>query len=410
MPSQLCCRLVDMLQRRVEELNGENKRLRSQLGNLEARFGAWQLVNTLPGPCSRSSHNISALGSCVYVFGGEAGPLNSHFGYGVPVKPDVFVLDLGDLNGNQGAWNKVEVADGTFPPSARLGHGQAIVESAQGSGFLYVFGGRQPKDSNAIYNGTETIASLNDMHKLNLRTGSWEELHCTGDIPSPRSFLQLISAGTERLFLFGGMFDTGNLRHNDLYMFNLRTTHWTRLCDGPMEGRGGAGMCAHGDSIWVVGGFCGHEMSDVWEYSIAGVYWRLRDDLILPVARSIFACDVVVPSSSSDPTIVVFGGELEPANGNDDAGKYSNDLVLLRPTPSDGCSAGTGAGLLVLEATAGAGAAGAWPCARGWTSGCTVQISERRACFAVFGGIREGAPEAGEPVGVRKSDLALFGI
>lgn len=45
----------------------------------------WSVVTAVGAPCARSSHQISGHGSRVYVFGGEAGPTASHFGYGDPV-------------------------------------------------------------------------------------------------------------------------------------------------------------------------------------------------------------------------------------------------------------------------------------------------------------------------------------
>eukprot|EP00945_MAST-04E_sp_MAST-4E-sp1_P002825 g2825.t1 len=184
-------------------------------------------------PSARSSHQLSALGSCLYLFGGEYGPECSHFGYGLPVTPMVHTLDLGSLS-SPPEWQVVPIYAGS-PPSARLGHGQCIVE-VNGRGYLYVFGGRQPAHEDAVYDGNEEVASLNDMHRLDISAGIWEELKCNGDIPSERSYVGMtLHRGV--VYLFGGMID--NDRYNDLHSFDPSNNQWERLPNGPMEGRGG---------------------------------------------------------------------------------------------------------------------------------------------------------------------------
>jgi hypothetical protein len=117
----------------------------------------WTEVVAANAPSPRSSMQISAVGSRLYVFGGEGGPHESHFGYGEPVDNDLYVLDL---DGAEKRWTTVRHVDSA--PSPRLGHGQAIVEHEDQT-FLYVFGGRQPETPGAVYDGNEKIASLNDM-------------------------------------------------------------------------------------------------------------------------------------------------------------------------------------------------------------------------------------------------------
>eukprot|EP00658_Telonema_sp_P-2_P068053 TRINITY_DN5699_c0_g1_i1.p1 TRINITY_DN5699_c0_g1~~TRINITY_DN5699_c0_g1_i1.p1 ORF type:complete len:323 (+),score=48.73 TRINITY_DN5699_c0_g1_i1:200-1168(+) len=318
---------------------------------------------------------------------GETGPLHSHFGYGLPAVPaTVHTLDLLQPE----AWTEVKVSEGAAP-SPRLGHGQAIVETDAELPFLYVFGGRQP----AVPDQLEEIASLNDMHRLNLATGVWEELLCTGEVPSGRSYLSLVPVGT-RLFLFGGMIN--NDRYSDLYSLDTKSCEWTRLPDGPMEGRGGAGVCTVGPPedprLVVVAGFCGRPVADVWEYQINAQTWQQREQLSLAVPRSIFACGGPLFRDGHWIDVCVFGGELEPATGDEIAGKYSNDTVLLQ-LDSEGC----GVHALPIE--------GEVPAGRGWTSGTVVELGEGRMCFAVFGGVREGAQPC-EPVGVRMGDLLIL--
>ena len=351
---------------------------------------AWREIRALNPPSPRSSHQLSSLGSRIYLFGGETGPLRSHFGYGIPVASTaVHWLDLATPK----SWNEVVIgSDSGPPPSARLGHGQAIV-NGNGSAFLYVFGGRQPEEKGDL----GKIRSLNDMHRLNLATGCWEELRCTGDVPSVRSYLQMVSL-QQTLFVFGGMINEE--RYSDLYAFDTATNHWTRLPDAPMEGRGGAGVCVTGEGdgarLWVVAGFCGRPVSDVWEYSIAAQVWRAREDLALPVARSIFACGAMTSDPrGTDTEICLFGGEVAPANGDGEAGKYSSETLVLR----SGVDEKEGCGVHLVPATES-------PAARGWTSGCVASMEGGKTGFVIFGGIKEG--EEGQPPGVRLGDLAIL--
>lgn len=118
---------------------------------------SWKIFQAKNAPSARSSHQLSSFGSCVYLYGGEDGPRDSHFGYGNPVLPGGAVHFL-NLREKEPAWKTI--ATSSPGPSPRLGHGQAI----DAAGALYVFGGRQPEQPGAL----DRIASLNDMHKLDL--------------------------------------------------------------------------------------------------------------------------------------------------------------------------------------------------------------------------------------------------
>lgn len=134
----------------------------------------WQEITAKDAPCPRSSAQISAVGSRVYVFGGETGPRESHFGYGEPVASTLHCLDLDKPD----EWATLDCESA---PSPRMGHGQAIVSGAERT-WLYVFGGRQPEEPDAVYDGSEKIRSLNDMYRICV-TGKgerWERVECTG--------------------------------------------------------------------------------------------------------------------------------------------------------------------------------------------------------------------------------------
>ena len=165
-------------------------------GSLRAE---WREIIAGGAPCPRSSHQMSAVGSCVFIFGGEGGPAESHFGYGMPLASTLYCLDLAAPH----TWQKFTYLSA---PSARLGHGQAAVQCGDEM-FLYVFGGRQPEVEGTVYDGSEKIRSLNDMHRVCIAGKGvgrgWEKVECTGDVPSVRSFLQMVALG-EDLYMFGG--------------------------------------------------------------------------------------------------------------------------------------------------------------------------------------------------------------
>lgn len=297
---------------------------------------------------------------------------------------------------------------------------------------LFVFGGRQPAASGATYDGSEEITSLHDMHRLELATGRWEELACTGDIPSGRSYCAMAlfpgSLSDHNLYLFGGMIN--DERYRDLYAFDTTSMVWTRLPDGPMEGRGGAGLCSAGGSLWVLAGFCGRPVGDVWEYVPESKEWKDHPEMTLALPRSIFACCSGVGGDGE--VLTVFGGELVAAAGNEEAGVYT-DEVLSIAVGHRGAAGGGGGGAATAVPVAGPVARSAGrvrPAARGWTSGCRVQYRDRdhghdgygtgiasthterrtrlgtRTGFAVFGGISKG--RQGEPPGVRLGDLIIL--
>ena len=371
----------------------------------------WERLEALNTPCPRSSHQLSSLGSKVYLFGGENGPLNSHFGYGLPV-PSSTVKYL-DLDQPQDGWKQLTATGGNPPPSPRLGHGQCIVVEEERS-YLYVFGGRQPIDGDL-----DNIRSLNDLNRMDLESGVWEQIQdSTGDIPSPRSYHQMVPCtGTNIIYVFAGMIN--DTRYNDLYKYDTKQNHWTRLsiCD-EIIGRGGPGLCAlngkdgNDISLVVVAGFCGKPMSDVWQYYIAKDQWMQRKDWTLPVPRSIFACGTL-----SEEEIITFGGELENFDstlieqGRDptlQASLYTNEtLVLYSSAGKDGSSDDntcTSSSVRVLDFRSGDKNI---PPARGWTAGCSATVGGK-PCFAVFGGVREGHKGSNEASGIRLDDFWIL--
>ena len=63
----------------------------------------------------------------------------------------------------------------------------------------------------------------------------------------------------------------------DLHEFDASTSTWRRLADPPdVLGRGGATLEASSDgkSLWLLGGFAGHETNDLLQFDLASETWR----------------------------------------------------------------------------------------------------------------------------------------
>jgi hypothetical protein len=74
----------------------------------------WREIVGRGAPTPRSSHQLSSHGTSLYLFGGENGPKHSHFGYGEPVDPAVYSLNLSSQPGDEHAWREVAVTARAF--------------------------------------------------------------------------------------------------------------------------------------------------------------------------------------------------------------------------------------------------------------------------------------------------------
>ena len=105
-----------------------------------------------------------------------------------------------------------------------------------------------------------------------------------------------------------------------------------------LQPRGGAGLVAHKDKLFVIGGFSGKEQGDVHIFDMITQTWQeLTGGPALP-ARSVFALGVLPQSDNkmnndvSRWWIVVFGGEVDPSDlGHEGAGDYADEVFGLDP-------------------------------------------------------------------------------
>ena len=200
-------------------------------------------------PCARSSHGVSAFNERLYVIGGEATART-------PIDSSVHVLSVLE----EGAeWRKIVHTERSPPP--RIAHTQAFIGNE-----LMLFGGRASV--------TMEEAALDDLWSLNVETEEWRKVDSSGAAPSPRSFHAATSAG-DKMYIFGGCGVEGRLA--DLHEFDASTSTWRRLADPPdVLGRGGATLEASSDgkSLWLLGGFAGHETNDLLQFDLASETWR----------------------------------------------------------------------------------------------------------------------------------------
>ena len=101
-----------------------------------------------------------------------------------------------------------------------------------------------------------------------------------------------------------------------------------------LQPRGGAGLVAHADKLFVIGGFSGQEQGDVHMFDLTHNTWQeVKGGRPLP-ARSVFACGLISQTQNKDNHwIVVFGGEVDPSDlGHEGAGAYADEAFVLDPT------------------------------------------------------------------------------
>ena len=222
-------------------------------------------------------------------------------------------------------------------------------------------------------------APLNDLYSFDVSTSIWENLSPTKsdmmvDVPTPRSFHKMLSVGNT-LYVFGGCGKKGRL--SDLYSYDIIAKHWVKLPDnGDMiSGRGGAGFTYSIDlkSLFIIGGFSGKEMNDVFRYDIeARRYYEIysHEDKNNPVRPFSVSCGGVLNNM-----IYYFGGEVDPSqNGHEGAGDFSNEVQML-----DGI---TGK-VMTTHKIAG----NEKPLARGWSDAATFLDDNGNENLIIFGGL-----------------------
>lgn len=185
----------------------------------------WTLVTSAIPFAPRKGHSLHYLPQCctadrsdhsmLVVFGGAIAPRN------VPTS-DVYLFNLA-----QGIWTKLRM-QGPLPPPRSYHVSQIIDASCQ----MIVFGGRTAPSSpvNHANNGNHNATNqyLNDLHILDIATGRWRTVECTGGVlPSHRTCCtSVIANGVFGVFCGGN----NSMCFLEGYEFCLATEQWSRVC------------------------------------------------------------------------------------------------------------------------------------------------------------------------------------
>ncbi|KAK4547472.1 hypothetical protein LTR36_001128 [Oleoguttula mirabilis] len=183
----------------------------------------------------RSSHTVSAVGSSLYVFGGELKPRQ-------PKDNDVHVVDIDAASKKPTA--KVASHQYRDGPSARVGSASTGLGSK-----VYFFSGR----------GGEAMAPVDEeghLWELEPSTSRWTLLAPLSDAhPAARSYHAMTSDGKDTIFLHAGCPEQGRL--GDLWSFDLATKQWRERKAAPEPQRGGTSIAFTAGKLYRMGGFDG---------------------------------------------------------------------------------------------------------------------------------------------------------
>lgn len=291
-------------------------------------------------PLGRSSHGLLALGRHAFVFGGEHEPR-------VPIGSTIHRLDLDTME-----WEDYNADNEDSQPHPVNAAAISAIDDN-----IYVFGGRT-----GITMGE---GNTDEMFSFNINTRKWSKLTTSGKRPAPRSYHAMVSLN-KKLYMFGGCSDKGRL--NDLYSFDVTSCQWEEQPrHDAIEGRGGPGLVAVGECIYVVAGFAGRETNDVHKFDTVTKSWTtLSFGTPLP-PRSVFGI------ASDGQHIVVIGGEVDPSSlGHEGAGNFSNECFVLNiKEPNDWIKVNV---------------SGDVPEPRGWFQAAYCNFSKQ---FIIFGGNSE---------------------
>jgi len=274
--------------------------------------GAWKLLSSellLHDAINRSSHSVNFLANKLFIFGGEHEPRK-------PIDNKILKIDL--------ETKKFEYVEGKsgdkHVPCPRVAHSASFINEK-----LYIFGGR-------VGIGMDEGA-LNDLYEFNTATNEWKLLDdgvskANDQRPAARSYHAMTSLD-EKLYIFGGCTES---RLNDFFSYDTVKAEWKKLAqDELIKPRGGSAICSYKNEatneacIYLFGGFCGHELSDCFKYSIEENSWSQISGL--PSGLSVFAS-----ASLNQPNarIIVHGGEIDPSTqGHTAAGEFTADTILF---------------------------------------------------------------------------------
>lgn len=290
----------------------------------------------VPGP--RSSHTIAAVGSKMYLFGGELQPR-------VPLPADLYCYDMSTDSSN---WSVL--ATSGCCPGPRVAATMAAVGAK-----LYLYGGRTGVDMGE--------GAKSDLYVFDTVTAEWSPVTVAAGSPSPppRSYHSMAAVPSkQQLYVFGGCGSSGRLA--DLWCFDISSSSWQQCASSDtVHARGGSVLIAsaNGSKLFLLGGFnpavpTGAELQDCHVFDTATNTWSCptccsngsapaaaegdkgssgSGNIAMMLGRSVFGA--VLHSSSHGGCgescehaghVVTYGGEVAPSDKGH-AGAYQTEGV-----------------------------------------------------------------------------------
>mmetsp|Transcript_50733 Transcript_50733/g.158499 ORF Transcript_50733/g.158499 Transcript_50733/m.158499 type:complete len:373 (+) Transcript_50733:65-1183(+) len=169
----------------------------------------WKPETEGEGPSSRSSHSMSIIGDCAYVFGGVGGG-DGPFRFPTTLPADFWKLDFSQTPWK---WSRLEVK-GTIP-SARFVHRVVTIDNK-----IFLFGGR-----------TLTPQKFNDLHSFDTSNMTWTKHDdVVGTIPSPRGGCTLLAIG-RKIIAFCGRAARDVCLYDGVYILDTRAQpmRWSQV-------------------------------------------------------------------------------------------------------------------------------------------------------------------------------------
>ncbi|KAI8332071.1 hypothetical protein BC941DRAFT_484136 [Chlamydoabsidia padenii] len=280
---------------------------------------------------------LSTSSTSVYIWGGvldaTIGSVNTSYSGSFLV-----------MNTRTGTWDPSPVSRiNSLAWKPRIGH--ALVNSYS---TISVIGGQEASYDTISKTYTLSPASMSSIPQFDTLLLSWSLATVTGDIPSPRSYHTISTAGVFQLILYGGATPGTNTPVTDtLYQakFIGSLVEWTRLTvtGGPGPRFGHSTVVYGYETLLVIGGVdsTGTAKSDVNIYSLSSKTWR-----------SSFATSEIYPYSPSNtnPT----SGTNSNSSNTYPTSSYGNGLTSSLAL-QQGIAGGISAGGFVLLGLIGLG-------------------------------------------------------
>jgi hypothetical protein len=214
-----------------------------------------------------------------------------------------------DLATQQKTWELIPRGE----PWPRARNGACMVADPEGRA-LVMFGG----DGGFSLVG---FWPLGDLWRYDLKTGEWQRLKATGDLP-PRRWHAMMTADTvaRKAYLFGGAGRWRNALDRNLYELDLTTWRWRAMewaGQRPPSMQGASLTLDAGERALVLVGGLRHQglgpatSRDIWVYDLEGEFWER-----LPGGKAAQRRDHIAGYDPTTRQHYVVGGRISRWVGN----------------------------------------------------------------------------------------------